>query len=132
MSMTDPLADMLARINNGQRARLAQVACPASGVKENVLKVLKEEGYIRDFAKDSDDAGKPVLYVGLKYHEGEPVIKKLRRISTPGCRVYKGAGDLPRIYNGLGTSIISTSKGVMSDYQARVENVGGEVLCEVA
>lgn len=131
MTMTDPLADMLTRIRNGQRARLAQVSCPASRLRENVLEVLKREGYIVDFAREEKD-GKADLHIALKYYDGEPVIQYLRKVSKPGRRVYAGVGELPKVQNGLGISVVSTSSGVMSDYEARVAKVGGEVLCEVA
>lgn len=131
MSMNDALADMLTRIRNGQQARLAQVSCPASNLLSNVLEVLKDEGYIREYAKNDNEDGKPTLVIGLKYHDGEPVIRQVKRISTPGRRVYSGKADMPRIHNGLGIAVLSTSKGVMSDYKARLEGVGGEVLCSV-
>lgn len=131
MSMNDPLSDMLTRIRNGQQARLAQVRASSSKLKTGVLEVLQKEGFIRGFASEEVGKGKTDLVVDLKYYEGEPVIKKIKRISTPGRREYAAVGQMPKVANGLGISIISTSKGVMSDYEARNQNVGGEVLCEV-
>jgi len=131
MSMTDPIADMITRIRNGQRARKSSVSTPASRMRGAILEVLKSEGYIRGYAKSESDTGKNNFEVELKYIEGKPVILEIQRISRPGRRVYSGVGDLPRIYNGLGISIISTPSGVMSDIEARKQNVGGEVLCRV-
>ena len=129
--MTDPLADMLTRIRNGQRARKSAVMSPASRLRAAVLDVLGREGYIRGYSPAESDAGKPVFSIELKYHEGRPVIAELRRVSKPGRRVYSGIKDLPRVYGGLGISILSTPRGVLSDNEARRENVGGEVLCRV-
>jgi small subunit ribosomal protein S8 len=131
MTMTDPLSDMLTRIRNGQRANKSSVMCPASKLRVNVLEVLKREGYIRGYAPQSDDDGLPALRIELKYHDGSPVIRELRRVSKPGRRVYSKIQDLGRIYNGLGISILSTPRGVLSDGEARAANVGGEVLCTV-
>ncbi len=131
MSMNDLLSDMLTRIRNGQQARLSVVSAPASNLSENVLKVLAEEGYIRGYSRNEEDSAKPQLNIELKYHDGEPVIKELKRKSKPGRRVYTSVKEMPRVHNGLGMAIISTPKGVMSDYQARVDHVGGEVLCSV-
>lgn len=131
MSMTDPLGDMLARIRNGHMRRKAHVHCPASKLKENVLSVLKREGYIRDFRRDEAESPKPELVIELKYYEGEPVIREIGRVSKPGRRVYSGVRDMPRVYGGLGITIMSTPKGVMTDHEARAANVGGEVLCRV-
>ncbi len=131
MSMTDPLGDMLTRIRNGHLRRKAAVNCPASKLKENVLEVLKREGYIRDFRKEETEPKKPQLVIELKYYEGEPVIREIGRISTPGRRVYSGARNMPRVYGGLGVAIVSTPRGVMTDHEARATNVGGEVLCRV-
>ncbi len=131
MSMTDPLGDLLTRIRNGQRARMSIVLSPASNLRANVLSVLKDEGYIRDYERDDIVVGKPELKIHLKYFEGEPVIREIKRVSKPGRRVYSGIRDLPRICNGLGIAILSTPRGVMSDSQARENNVGGEVLCSV-
>ena len=128
MSMTDPIADMLTRIRNAQLAQKNSVAMPASKLKVAIAAVLKDEGYIDDFAV-RDAEGKSQLDIALKYYAGRPVIE---RISRPGLRVYKGSGDLPRVMNGLGIAIVSTPKGVMTDRRARATNVGGEVLCIVA
>ncbi|MBN36779.1 MAG: 30S ribosomal protein S8 [Rhodospirillaceae bacterium] len=131
MSMTDPLGDMLARINNGHMRRKAQVNCPASKLKENVLSVLKREGYIRDFRRNGQESPKPELVIELKYYEGEPVIREIGRVSKPGRRVYSGVRDMPNVYGGLGVTIVSTPQGVMTDHEARAANLGGEVLCKV-
>ncbi len=131
MSMTDPIGDMLTRIRNGQRAGLGRVKSPASNFRSNVLDVLKREGYIRGWEKDESNPTKPELVIELKYSEGEPVIRTIDRVSTPGRRVYSSIKDLPRICNGLGIAILSTPRGVMSDAEAREANVGGEVLCNV-
>ncbi len=131
MSLSDPLGDMLTRIRNGQRARMASVESPASKLRTNVLEVLKREGYIRGYSQEEVRPGIAQLKIELKYHEGEPVIKQISRISKPGRRVYSKIKDLPRYYNGLGIQILSTPRGVMSDNEARAQNVGGEVLCRV-
>ncbi|MSP87285.1 MAG: 30S ribosomal protein S8 [Alphaproteobacteria bacterium] len=131
MSMSDPLGDMLTRIRNGQRARKSAVLAPASRLRSNVLEVLKREGYIRGFSQSEVRPGVTQLTIELKYNEGEPVIRELQRISTPGRRVYSRVSDLGRVYNGLGISILSTPRGVLSDNEARAHNVGGEVLCRV-
>ncbi|HEX7046394.1 MAG TPA: 30S ribosomal protein S8 [Gammaproteobacteria bacterium] len=131
MSMTDPISDLLTRVRNGQLSGKTEVKAPASKLKVEVLRVLKEEGYIADFAKQEED-GKPVLSIQLKYYQGEPVIAKLQRVSRPGLRVYKGKDELPKVLGGLGVAIISTSKGVMSDRAARANGQGGEVLCVVS
>jgi small subunit ribosomal protein S8 len=128
--MTDPIADLLTRIRNGQAANKAQVAMPASKAKKAVLAVLKDEGYITDFAEQTVD-GKAQLVVTLKYYEGKPVIESLNRVSRPGLRIYKGKDELPKVLGGLGVVIVSTSKGVMSDRKARALGEGGEVLCTV-
>ena len=129
--MTDPIGDMLTRIRNGQRARKAQVNSPASKLRARLLDVLQREGYIRGYTRFEEDSGKPELQIELKYHDGEPVIREISRVSKPGRRVYSSIKDLPTIYNGLGISILSTPQGVMSDSEARLANVGGEVLCRV-
>jgi small subunit ribosomal protein S8 len=129
--MSDPLGDMLTRIRNGQRARMKSVTSPASGLRSNVLKVLQSEGYIRGFSDTEMDKGKRELTIELKYADGQPAIREIKRVSTPGQRVYSGSKDLRTVYGGLGISILSTPKGVMSDADARAENVGGEVLCRV-
>ena len=131
MSMTDPVADMLTRIRNAQMAQKNSVAMPSSKLKAAIAAVLKDEGYIDDFAV-RDAEGKAQLDIALKYYAGRPVIERIERISRPGLRVYKGSGDLPRVMNGLGIAIVSTPKGVMTDRRARATNVGGEVLCIVA
>jgi len=131
MSMTDPLGDMLTRIRNGQQARKSSVNCPASRLRSNVLEVLKREGFIRGFDQHEVRTGISELRIELKYHEGDPVIRHLSRVSKPGRRIYSGVRDLTRVYNGLGISILSTPRGVLSDAEARAQNVGGEVLCEV-
>jgi small subunit ribosomal protein S8 len=129
--MTDPIADLLTRIRNGQSANKVEVSMPSSVLKCAISKVLKDEGYINDFST-ADEDGKPVLTVTLKYYDGRPVIEMIKRSSRPGLRLYKGKNDLPSIQNGLGVAIISTSKGVMSDRQARAAGEGGEVLCVVS
>ena len=131
MAMTDPLGDLLTRIRNGQRARKDSVVAPASKLRTNVLEVLKREGYIRGYDRYPVRQGIDELKIELKYYDGEPVIKEIARVSTPGRRVYSRIKDLPRVYNGLGISILSTPRGVMSDSEAREANVGGEVLCRV-
>ena len=130
MSMNYRLADMFAQIRNGQQARLAQVSVHASKLLGNVLEVLKKEGFISDYKKVEDD-NKPKYQIDLKYHEGDHVIKEIVCISKPGRRVYCEISKLPKYYNGLGIAILSTSKGVMSDFDASQANVGGEVLCSV-
>ena len=131
MAMTDPLGDLLTRIRNGQRARKDSIITPASNLRVNVLEVLKREGYIRGYDRYNVRLGIDEVRIDLKYYDGEPVIKEIARISTPGRRVYSKIKDLPRVYNGLGISILSTPRGVMSDSEARAANVGGEVLCQV-
>ena len=131
MTMSDPLGDMLTRIRNGQRARKSKIAAPFSKLRLNVLDVLKREGYIRDFRADKDEQGFDRIEIELKYFEGEPVIRQISRVSTPGRRVYSKIKELPRYYNGLGITILSTPRGVMADHEARDANVGGEVLCRV-
>jgi small subunit ribosomal protein S8 len=131
MSMTDPIADMLTRIRNAQMVGHAEVCMPCSKVKVSIARVLKDEGYIEDFAVGEDQPMKE-LRIGLKYYAGRPVIERLERISKPGLRVYKGRDDIPRVMNGLGVAIVSTSRGVMTDRKARADGVGGEVLCIVA
>lgn len=130
MSMSDPVADMLTRIRNGQSAAKADVAMPASNMKQSIAQVLKDEGYINDFSV-SDDA-KPEMTVSLKYYDGKPVIEKIQRMSRPGLRIYKNKDELPKILNGLGIVIVSTSKGMMTDRAARAAGIGGELICSVA
>ncbi len=131
MSMTDPIADMLARIRNAQAAGKTLVQMPSSKLKASIAQVLKDEGYIEGYAV-REDAGKSQLEISLKYYAGQPVIEKIERVSRPGLRIYKGRDDLPKVMNGLGVAIVSTSKGVMTDRKARATGVGGEVLCIVA
>ncbi len=130
MAMTDPLGDMLTRIRNGRQARKDSILTPASKLRAHVLDVLQREGYIRGYAEE-ELAGQRGLRIELKYFEGQPAIQHLARVSKPGRRVYSGATELPRIRNGLGTVIVSTPRGVLSDAEARDQNVGGEVLAEV-
>ena len=131
MTMTDPISDMLTRIRNGQKARKVSVSMPASNAKESVARVLKDEGYITDYAVHGDGATKE-LSVELKYFEGTPVIESIRRASRPGLRVYRGKEKLPKVLGGLGVAIVSTSAGVMSDREAREKGIGGEVICIVS
>jgi small subunit ribosomal protein S8 len=131
MMVNDPIGDMLTRIRNSQMRGKSTVATPASTLRARVLDVLAAEGYIRGYEKNSTDNGQGEFVISLKYYEGEPVIRELKRVSKPGRRVYLGAKELPSVRNGLGVSIISTPKGVMSDANARAANVGGEVLCTV-
>ncbi|QLC23262.1 30S ribosomal protein S8 [Parasphingopyxis sp. CP4] len=130
MSMTDPLGDMLTRIRNGQQAKKDSVTSPASGLRARVLEVLQREGFIRGYSEEELGKHKG-LRIELKYFEGQPAIQHLARVSTPGRRVYSGSKDLPRVRNGLGITIVSTPRGVLSDAEAREQNVGGEVLAEV-
>ncbi len=131
MSMSDPIADMLTRIRNAQGTNKASVSMPASKLKGAIARVLKDEGYIEDYTVRAND-GKPMLDISLKYHAGRPVIEKIERVSRPGLRIYKGSSNIPKVMNGLGVAIVSTSKGVMTDRMARAAGVGGEVLCVVA
>lgn len=131
MSMSDPIADMLTRLRNGQAANKAFVTMPSSSKKVAIATVLKNEGYINDYAIE-ENAGKPELNITLRYYEGKPVIDAINRVSRPGLRIYKNKDELPRIQNGLGIAIISTSKGVMTDREARATGQGGEVLCTVS
>jgi len=128
--MTDPIADLLTRIRNGQAASKAQVTMPASKAKKALADVLKSEGYVGDIVEESV-GGKPQLTITLKYHEGRPVIDSIKRVSRPGLRIYRGKDELPKVLGGLGVAIVSTSKGVMSDREARALGEGGEVLCTV-
>ncbi len=131
MSMNDPLGDMLTRIRNASMRGKSTVRTPASRVRRWVLDVLKAEGYIRGYEEATSARGLPELEVSLKYFDGQPVIRELKRVSTPGRRVYSGVKEIPQVRQGLGIAIVSTPKGVMSDAQARTDNVGGEVLCTV-
>jgi small subunit ribosomal protein S8 len=130
MSMSDPIADMLTRIRNGMQATMINVAMPTSKVKESIAQVLKQEGYLDGFSIEGEGSDK-TLTIDLKYFQGRPVIEELKRISKPGCRVYAGTGSIPSVNNGLGESLISTSKGIMTGKAARVAGVGGEVICTV-
>jgi small subunit ribosomal protein S8 len=132
MSMTDPIADMLTRIRNAQAAAKSQVNMPASKLKSAIAQVLRDEGYITDFAVARTTPGKAELTITLKYFEGRPVIERIDRVSKPGRRVFRGKNDLPKVMGGLGVAIVSTPKGLMSDRAARAAGCGGEVLCVVA
>lgn len=131
MSMTDPIADLLTRIRNGQKAGKAHVAVPASRIKKAILAVLKDEGFIAEFRSETVE-GKDTLLVELKYFDGKPVIESLQRVSKPGRRIFRGKDELPKVIGGLGVAIVSTSGGVMSDREARAKGQGGEVLCVVS
>lgn len=131
MSMSDPISDMLTRIRNAQMAEKVTVTMPSSKIKVAIAQVLKEEGYVEGF-NVADHDGKPTLEIGLKYYADRPVIEKIQRISRPGLRVYKGGKDIPKVMNGLGIAIVSTSRGLMTDRKARADGIGGEVLCIVA
>ena len=131
MSMSDPISDMLTRIRNAQMANKTSVDMPSSKVKVAIVRVLKDEGYVEDFAVREND-GKAILEIALKYYAGRPVIERIDRVSKPGLRIYKRVSDIPRVMNGLGVAIVSTPKGVMTDREARASNTGGEVLCIVA
>jgi small subunit ribosomal protein S8 len=133
MSMSDPIADMLTRIRNAQLAEKPEVIMPSSKLKVAIARVLQDEGYIEGFRVDAVHAGVMAeLHIGLKYYGGRPVIERLERVSRPGLRIYRGRDDLPEVMNGLGVAIVSTSRGVMTDRKARVQGVGGEVICYVA
>lgn len=131
MSVVDPLSDLITRIRNGQAARLSAIDSPSSKLRVSLLDVLKREGYIRDYKVANNGNGSNTVTVELKYSEGQPVIREISRISRPGRRIYSQVKSVPRVYNGLGISIISTPRGVLSDKEAREANVGGEVLCRV-
>jgi small subunit ribosomal protein S8 len=131
MTILDPIGDLLTRIRNGQMIGAVSVDTPASNARERVLNVLVEEGYLRGFSKATDAKGHPMLKVELKYVDGQPVIKKMKRVSTPSRRVYSSIKDLPLVFNGLGINVLSTSQGVMSDVRARKLSVGGEIICSV-
>ncbi len=131
MSMHDPIADMLTRIRNAQMVNKPSVSMPSSKLKIAIAKVLKDEGYVEDFAVKPND-GKPQLEIGLKYYAGRPVIESIDRISRPGLRIYRASDSIPKVMNGLGVAIVSTSQGVMTDRKARAAGIGGEVLCVVA
>ena len=131
MTMTDPLGDMLTRIRNAQMRKKDKVSTPNSRLRQHVLDVLRSEGYIRGYSTVTFDGGQSELEIELKYYDGEPVIREIERVSKPGRRVYTSVDSIPRVANGLGVSILSTPKGVMSDTEARDQNVGGEILCRV-
>ena len=131
MTLTDPIGDMFSRIRNGQRRSLNSIVIPSSNFRKNILEILKNEGYIKDFFIEKKENNKTSLKISLKYYEGDPVIKEIKRISKPGRRVYSRATSIPKVMNGLGIAILSTPKGVMSDIEARKNNVGGEIICKV-
>ena len=131
MTFTDPVGDMFSRIRNGQMRFLNSIVIPSSNFRKNILEILKKEGYIKDFFIEKKENNKISLKIALKYYEGDPVIKEIKRISKPGRRVYSRATSIPKVMNGLGLAILSTSKGVMSDSDARKNNLGGEVSCRV-
>ena len=131
MTLTDPIGDMFSRIRNGQLRSLNSIIVPSSKFRKNILEILKNEGYISDYFIEKTLNNKTTLKVSLKYYEGDPVIKEIKRISKPGRRVYSRANSIPKVMNGLGLAILSTSKGVMSDTEARKKNIGGEVICRV-
>ena len=131
MTLTDPIGDMFSRIRNGQMRLLSSINVPASNFRLQILEVLKNEGYISNFFLEKNDSNRNNLKVDLKYYEGNPVIKEIKRISKPGRRIYSRADSIPKIQNGLGLAIISTSKGVMSDNEARKNNIGGEIICRI-
>ena len=132
MAMCDPIADMLTRIRNAQLAEKASVSMPSSKLKVAIAAVLKDEGYVEDFAVRQSEGNKTNLDIALKYYAGRPVIERIERVSKPGLRIYKGVEDIPTVMNGLGVAIVSTPKGVMTDRKARAAGIGGEVLCYVA
>jgi small subunit ribosomal protein S8 len=131
MSMTDPIADMLTRIRNAQMAEKTQVSMPGSKIRTAIARILQQEGFIAGFEETEEAGGKKQLHIELRYFEGRPVIQEIQRVSRPGRRRYAKAGEIPKVLNGLGLMVVTTSKGVMSDRQARQENVGGELLCTV-
>ena len=131
MTLTDPIGDMFSRIRNGQMRSLSTINIPSSNFRKNILEVLKNEGYIKDYFIEKKENNKIILRVNLKYYEGDPVIKEIKRISKPGRRVYSRANSIPKVMNGLGVAIISTPKGVMSDTDARKNNIGGEIICRI-
>ena len=131
MSVNDPLGDMLTRIRNAQMRRRSKVSTPSSNLRVRVLDVLAEEGFIRGYAKIEEKGGHPELEIELKYLNGQPAIRRIQRVSKPGRRVYSAVKEIPTVANGLGVAILSTPKGVMADWRAREENVGGEVLCSI-
>ena len=131
MTFTDPIGDMFSRIRNGQMRSLNSIDIPSSNFRKNILEILKREGYIKDYYIEKLENNKINLKINLKYYDGDPVIKEIKRISKPGRRVYSRSTSIPRVMNGLGLAIVSTSKGVMSDTEARKNNLGGEIICRV-
>ena len=131
MTLVDPIGDMFTRIRNGQKRSISTIDVPASKFRLKILEILKSEGYINNFFIDNNENNKKILKVDLKYYEGTPVIKEIKRVSKPGRRVYSRANSIPKIQNGLGMAIISTSRGIMSDSEARKNNIGGEIICRV-
>tara|TARA_B100000963_G_scaffold335231_1_gene329178 strand:- start:1227 stop:1625 length:399 start_codon:yes stop_codon:yes gene_type:complete len=131
MALTDPIGDMFSRIRNGQMRSLNSIDIPSSNFRKNILEILKREGYIKDYYIEKLENNKINLKINLKYYDGDPVIKEIKRISKPGRRVYSRSTSIPRVMNGLGLAIVSTSKGVMSDTEARKNNLGGEIICRV-
>ena len=131
MTLTDPIGDMFSRIRNAQMRSLNSIEIPSSNFRQNILKILKNEGYIKDYYIEKSEKNKVNLKINLKYYEGDPVIKEIKRISKPGRRVYSRATSIPKVMNGLGLAILSTPKGVMSDSDAKKNNVGGEIICKV-
>ena len=131
MTFTDPIGDMFSRIRNAQMRLLNYVEIPSSNFRKNILEILKTEGYIKDYFIEKSENKKITLKISLKYYEGDPVIKEIKRISKPGRRVYSRANSIPKVMNGLGLAILSTPKGVMSDVEARKNNVGGEIICRI-
>ena len=131
MTLTDPIGDMFTRIRNGQLRSLNSIDIPSSNFRQNILKILKTEGYIKDYFIEKTENNKVTLKINLKYYEGFPVIKEIKRISKPGRRIYSRANSIPKVMNGLGLAILSTPKGVMSDTEARKNNLGGEIICRV-
>ena len=131
MTLTDPIGDMFSRIRNGQMRSLNSIDIPSSNFRQNILKILKDEGFIKDYYIEKSENNKINLKINLKYYEGNPVIKEIKRISKPGRRVYSRANSIPRVMNGLGLAILSTPKGVMTDSEAKKNNIGGEIICKV-
>ena len=131
MTFTDPIGDMFSRIRNGQMRSLSSIVIPSSKFRKNILEILKNEGYIKDYFIDKSEDNKISLKITLKYYEGDPVIKEIKRVSKPGRRVYSRATSIPKVMNGLGLAILSTPKGVMTDTESRKNNVGGEIICRV-
>ena len=131
MTFTDPIGDMFSRIRNGQMRSLSSINIPSSNFRRNILDILKNEGYIKDYYIEKSENNKINLKINLKYYEGSPVIKEIKRISKPGRRVYSRATSIPRVMNGLGLAILSTPKGVMTDIDARKNNIGGEIICRI-